>query len=292
MAAVVTSTLNIIGCGRAGRVLGSLWHLNGVFSIGGVLNQSLSSAEDAVAQMGAGRAVTSIADMPAANVWMVATPDLAISQVCAQLAKSSFNQKHSTIFHLSGSLESAILGEAGLLMSAASVHPLRSFSSFDGSKADFAGTWCGFEGDAGLRKSLGRAFEQIGGKVFNIPAGGKLFYHAGSVMVSNYMNALMESGLKLYELAGIDRKTANQLIAPIASSTLRNINADGPTEALTGPILRGDWQVIEAELAALDQNSPELGKIYRELGRITLSMVEDLGSLTDKQLNNLKRVLD
>lgn len=292
MATVVASTLNIIGCGRAGRVLGSLWHLNDVFNIGGVLNQSLSSAQDAVAQMGAGCAVSSIADMPATKFWMVATPDHTISEVCTELAKSPFNQKTSIIFHLSGSLESAILSEAGLLMRAASVHPLRSFANFDGSKADFAGTWCGFEGDAALRQSLGNAFEQIGGRVFDIPAGRKLLYHAASVMVSNYMNALMESGLKLYELAGIDRKTANQLITPIASSTLRNINADGPSQALTGPILRGDWRVIEAELDALDKSSPELANLYRELGRITLSMVEALGVLTETQLVKLKQVLD
>jgi len=291
MTSVCIDSLNIIGCGRAGRVLGALWQRCGVFEIGGVLNQSLGSGRKAVEQMGAGHAVATIDDMPDSRIWMVATPDHCIAEVCSALGKTGFNHSKNIVFHISGSLESTLLKDAGLVTAVASVHPLRSFAEFAVSKDNFAGTWCGFEGDAALRQLLGQAFEKIGGRMFDIPAGGKLLYHAGSVMVSNYMNALVESALQLYQLAGIDRQTASQLIAPIATNTVDNINAVGPASALTGPVLRGDWRVVESELEAIGSHSAELAELYRRLGSITFSMVESIGVLTEEQQRRLKQLL-
>jgi predicted short-subunit dehydrogenase-like oxidoreductase (DUF2520 family) len=34
---------------------------------------------------------------------------------------------------------------------------------------------------------------------------------------------------------------------------------------LTGPIARGDWQTVEAHLAAIRQHAPELERMYRAL---------------------------
>ena len=44
---------------------------------------------------------------------------------------------------------------------------------------------------------------------------------------------------------------------------------------LTGPIARGDWQTIEAHIAALRQYAPDLEPLYRALAA-TLAEAQDL----------------
>src|SRR5689334_15094849 len=56
-------TINIIGCGKAGRTLARLWHEDGVFRIQDILNRSIQSAAEAAAFIGAGRAVAGYADL-------------------------------------------------------------------------------------------------------------------------------------------------------------------------------------------------------------------------------------
>gem|GEM_PF-5595792 len=52
------------------------------------------------------------------------------------------------------------------------------------------------------------------------------------------MTALIDGGLRLFKRAGIDRKTALELMAPLVRETIANIlNNDTPV-ALTGPIAR------------------------------------------------------
>jgi predicted dinucleotide-binding enzyme len=65
----------IICCGRVGRTLGRLWQAKGCYRIEGVVTHSVQTAQEAVDFMGAGQAVASLAELPAADVWMLAVPD-------------------------------------------------------------------------------------------------------------------------------------------------------------------------------------------------------------------------
>ena len=285
-------TLNIIGCGKAGSVLAFLWDKEGVFKIGGVLTQTLTSATHAVAKLGSGRPVSSFGDLGDADLFMIAVPDQQIKHVAMQLAASGVVQSHNIVFHLSGALESSLLAESGLDRTrVASIHPLRSFADFENSIEDFPGTWCGFEGSNEIKSRMDSAFKRIGARMFNISPNSKLLYHSASVIASNYVNALIDSALGAYQLAGIDRNVAQELIKPILQNTCDNILASNPGTALTGPIARGDWQIVSRELEKLESVDTELATIYRIMGRATLALAKSENLLTDTQISELERIL-
>jgi predicted short-subunit dehydrogenase-like oxidoreductase (DUF2520 family) len=266
-------TLNIIGCGAVGAVLGRLFHEARLFRIGDILNRSLASGAAAAAFIGAGRAVSGYAELSAADVYLIAANDGAITACAEALAATGLVGEGAMACHLSGALPSTALGpikDRGAAV--ASVHPVKSFADPAASAAGFAGTWCGIEGDAAAVAVLSEAFEAIGGKIFAVSSDFKTIYHAGAVLVCNYLTSLMEVGLRAYEKAGLPRETALLVIEPLVRGTLDNIFRSGPEQALTGPIARGDVAVVSAQLDAIDGWDGEIASIYRVLGRVALSL--------------------
>ncbi|MBK7049755.1 MAG: NAD(P)-binding domain-containing protein [Rhodoferax sp.] len=103
-------SLNIVGCGRVGRTLGRLWHSQGTFRVQDVLTGSKHTAIDAVEFIGQGHAVSTLAAMRAADLWMLAVPDRQIAQVADDLAQTTLARQHSALaFHCSGALTTSEL---------------------------------------------------------------------------------------------------------------------------------------------------------------------------------------
>lgn len=284
--------LNIIGCGHVARSIGRLLHEQGVFALGDVLCRSRTSACRGVAFMRAGRAVAELGEMRRADVFMLGVPDDHI-QACAQrLARSGLLAPGNIVFHFSGSLPSSELDSVtayGALT--ASIHPIKSFADPEGSCRTFAGTYCGIEGDAAAVGVLTRGFEGIGGKVIPIDAANKDIYHAASVFVCNYVTALLEVGLRCYMKAGLDREAARDIMAPLVRETVENVLRLDTVKGLTGPVARGDHGVVARELNALENWDPDLGELYRGLGKIALDLSTLQGNASEASLKILRDTL-
>lgn len=285
--------LNFVGCGSVARTLGRLWAKKSVFVIGDVLNRSLGSAEKAVEFMGSGRPVDDLGRMGLADLYMIGTPDDRLAETCRALANSGLLAAGSIVFHVSGATRAAELGSAracGAL--AASVHPVKSFADPEMSAPTFEGTWCGGEGDHAALEVLSRAFEAIGGRMFSIDPEHKEIYHAASVFSCNYVTALLEVGIRAYVKAGIPRGTAFEIVEPIVRETIDNLIELETTEALTGPIARGDHRTVTRQIEALDAWNPEYGALYRRLGRIALDLSRLQGTASAESIAVLSRLLD
>ena len=284
--------LSFIGCGKAGRVLGRLWHNAGVFEIADVLTGSHHTALQAVGDIGAGRAIEQSTALSPADVFLIATPDRLIASAAKQLTGSNLVDQKTIVFHLSGATPSMTLRKAGLDSNVvASMHPLRSFGDFRQSVDHFADTWCGFEGDTEARAVLAQAFEDIGGNVFDVNPDARPVYHSACLMVSNFLNALVDAGMDCFAEAGVDRDKALVLSGSILTNTLTNILAKGPVDALTGPVSRGDSAIIAAELAALEDRAPDLAEMYRLMSRATLKTAIRGNQLDQQQIAELNRIL-
>jgi predicted short-subunit dehydrogenase-like oxidoreductase (DUF2520 family) len=282
--------LNIIGCGRVGRTLGRLWAQSGAFAIGDAYDRSSGANHSAIVFIGAGRAVPRVADMQRADAWMLTPPDDEIAAACAEVAASGRLAKGVVVFHCSGALPSAVLTPAidsGALV--ASVHPLKSFADPVSACQTFAGTACAMEGNAGALAVLEPAFQHIGATLQEIDADAKTLYHAASVIVCNYLPALMEAGLRCFEKAGYERSAALRMVEPLVRETLANVFRLGPVKALTGPIARGDDAVVARHLVALPD--PLIASIYRELGKITVQLAHAQGGISDDALNRIEQLL-
>jgi predicted short-subunit dehydrogenase-like oxidoreductase (DUF2520 family) len=155
----------------------------------------------------------------------------------------------------------------------------------------FVGTPCAAEGDRAALQVLVPAFERIGGRVSEIDPRFKTIYHAASVIVCNYLAALLETGLRCYEKAALDRATATHMIEPIVRETLENVLELGTTGALTGPIARGDHDVVASHVIALDSWDARVSSIYRELGLIALDLARERGEADSAVLDKIGALL-
>lgn len=261
--------LNIVGAGHLGRTLGRLFHAHGVYTVQDVLTRSHTSAEEAVAFIGAGRALAQASELRPAQVWMLAVGDDQIASACAALADSGL-LGGAIVFHCSGakgSNELQAASQAGARV--ASVHPVRSFADPAAVAAAFGGTWCGVEGDHDALAQLVAAFEAIGARLVAIDAAAKTVYHAASVFAANYLVTVLDAALRAYAAAGVPLDVARELARPLASETMANVFRLGAPAALSGPIARGDMATVARQHAALEQWDAPTAHLYDALAAAT-----------------------
>ena len=277
----------VVGAGRAGGSLARLWHQSGNVEIKAVYSRSNASelAEAVDASMH-----TNIENLPDANFLMVATPDASLNSVATQLAhqSGSIGTHKAIAFHLSGACSSDELHPLKTCgYKLASVHPLRSFAS--SSQPEFADTLCAIEGDNNALPALQQLFESIEGRIFKINKNNKTAYHGASVISSNGLFALADVALAAWQRAGVDPDTAREIFRSLASETASNIARHGPVVALTGPLSRGDTQVVSEQLRELQSNDKPGAEIYKTLSLRLLSLADH--KLDRETATHLKELL-
>ncbi|WP_035625292.1 Rossmann-like and DUF2520 domain-containing protein [Herminiimonas sp. CN] len=268
-------TLNIVGCGRVGRVLGRLLGRNNLFRVQDVLTRSQAGAADAAAFVGAGAACSEMAALRIADVTLLGVPDDRIAAACAALAARGLLSQNSIVFHCSGALSSQALSAAIACGAAvASVHPVRSFADPEMVAQQFAGTFCGIEGDARALQMLQPALLAIGAQPVALDADAKTLYHAASVFACNYLTTVVDTALRAYSAAGIEPELARRMAQPLIAETLANIFRLGPEQALTGPIARGDLATVARQQAAVAAWDGAAGTLYEALADATRQLAQ------------------
>jgi predicted short-subunit dehydrogenase-like oxidoreductase (DUF2520 family) len=269
----LSRTLAIIGGGNLGKTLGRLWASTQTLELQDVLTRSLESAQRASAFIGAGNPIADFADLRPADIYLIATPDDQIANSGDALARSGCLSADSVVFHCSGALRSAELQSAIRAgASVASIHPIRSFAAPERVVRDFAGTWCGVEGDQRALDILGDAFAAIGAQLVPIDADSKILYHAAAVFAANYLSTLLDVAQATYVKAGIPDDVALKLMAPLVRESLDNIFRLGTANALSGPIARGDMATVEKQQQAVFAWNGEYGELYRQLAKLTVEL--------------------
>ncbi|MDO9194336.1 MAG: DUF2520 domain-containing protein [Undibacterium sp.] len=266
-------SLNIIGAGKVGRVLGRQFVQHQVFHLAQVVTRSAISARQAVAFIGGGEDVSDLGNLVPADVTMLTVPDDLIASTCAELAARGFFGPGSVVFHCSGakaSTELTAASAAGAVV--ASLHPVCSFADPMQLAEHFAGTICSLEGDAAALEILISALQMIQAKVVQISAANKLLYHAGSVFASNYLVTLMETALQAYQAAGIPADIAIAMAEPLARQSLENVFKLGTVAALTGPIARGDMATVEKQGLVVGEWNAASGILYEAFTPLTLAL--------------------
>jgi acyl-CoA synthetase (AMP-forming)/AMP-acid ligase II len=170
--------------------------------------------------------------------------------------------------------------------------PLGYYNDPEASAASFEGTWCAIEGDPEAKQALTPLFKTIGGRLFEVKPESKAIYHGASVFASNNLVALMEISMRCYEQAGISRETAMELIQPLVNSTLQNLYHLGPEKALTGPIARGEVNVVRRQYEALGKWDPQVAELYARLGLVALELSHKQGNASEANLKEIKRILE
>jgi len=217
---------------------------------------------------------------------LVASSDIVFlavaDDVIEQAARAIAWRPGQAVVHLSGGrgLDALIaVTEAG--GTAGCLHPLQTFPGDEtpaAARARFHGIACGIEAPPPLDAVLAGIVEALGGRSFRLEYIDRMAYHAAAVFVSNDVVAAMVAASRAWALAGLPASEARGALGALLTASAAAITERPLTEALTGPIARGDVETVRGHLAALE-SEPELRALYRGLGAELLRL--DLGHDAD-----------
>jgi predicted short-subunit dehydrogenase-like oxidoreductase (DUF2520 family) len=284
--------VSIIGAGVVGSAVGRLLRERG-YEIMSVVSRSMKNATTAAAFIGGGEPGTDPVKGASGAGWIfITTPDKAIQGTCEKIAQGGGFGKGSLAVHMSGALSSKILDSARKAGAGAlSIHPMQSLASSERAVKNFPGSYFSIEGDAESVPEGKEIVVALGGLLVMIPAEQKVLYHAGSAVASNYLVAVLDFAVMIYEALGMKRDEAVKAIMPLVRGTVNNVERVGVPDALTGPIARGDVETVEGHLEVLKKDLPEMLSLYTALGRHTVKVGLAKGSLAEDDAARLMKIL-
>jgi predicted short-subunit dehydrogenase-like oxidoreductase (DUF2520 family) len=171
------------------------------------------------------------------------------------------------------------------------MHPLISFADARLAAGALRGATFTIEGDAAGREAARVLATALGGSVCEIEGDVMPLYHAAATIASNYLVALADAGVELLSKAGFPKDRALSALLPLQAGTVRNLTDLGIPKALTGPIARGDAEVVKAHLSMLDRISPELVPLYREAGKRALKVAARMPEARKEALARIEALL-
>jgi predicted short-subunit dehydrogenase-like oxidoreductase (DUF2520 family) len=282
------STVAIIGAGRVGGAVGHLLGTAG-YTVSTVMRRSPEAARSAAAFIGSGEPTTdAVKAASGADVVIITTSDGAIRTCCETIAAGGGFHPGAVVVHLSGAHTLDLLDaarRAGAFR--AVIHPLQSVPSSEQGVKNIPGSAFRIEADPEALETARKLVQALGGRELALPKWSSdpdsaALYHAGAVAVSNFLVALVDYGLDFYRALGAEKREALAAVAPLIKGTLANIERLGTTEALTGPISRGDAETIRGHLDAMQHRAPELLPLYRTLAKRTIDIAKERGLPEDK----------
>lgn len=179
--------------------------------------------------------------IPPAGLTLLTVPDRAIAEVARLVPPGG------VLLHSSGAAEVEVLRPR---RPAGSLHPLMTFPGPELVPPDFEGVPAAISGDPEAVEAALSLAHALGMRPFLVP-GDRRLYHASAVMAGNFATVLLAEAAAVLAAAGVPEDEAPALLAPLALASIRNAAAAGPRRALTGPVARGDHEVIAGHRAAL-----------------------------------------
>ena len=185
---------------------------------------------------------------------LLCVPDRAIAEAAASVPPGPW------VGHVSGATPLAALEPHERRFG---MHPLQTFTRDRGAKQlDGAFAAVSGETDGALAVGLWLA-RTLGLEPFALADDKRAAYHAGAAIASNYLVTLRRAAGSLLEAAGAPPAALD----PLMRRTIEN------GFELTGPIARGDWATVEAHVAAIRAERPELEPMYVTLAETTKELL-------------------
>lgn len=281
----------LVGAGNVGTTIAFLLKEAG-HTINGVASRSAASAARTGGMLGVPHSTNPPDFTREADVTFLTVPDRSIADVCAAIAAQDGFRPGSIVIHTSGAHSSALLSPARAAGCwTLSFHPLQSFANPESGIKNLPGSFITIEGDEPALPAARRLVADLSCQLLEIPTENKALYHAAACLVCNYFVTLTDLGLQLFEAAGIERKEGLPAIRPLLYCTLQNIIRNGPAQALTGPIARGDSGTVQAHLETMERLTPALLPLYKALGLATVSIAAAKQTLAPVEQESLLKIL-
>lgn len=270
--------IGLIGCGRVGVTIFHLLKRNN--RIVGVYDINRRNRIKAAQLLGIKHNPRYGDIINRSQALFLATPDDAIRTAYERARKHIRSRKF--IYHFSGLLSSDIIPKTRNV-SRASLHPFATFPRIViPPRRKYL---VSVEGDGSAVKAAKGIFKSKYFTLRQIKKGQKITYHLAGVFSSNLLVGLISSTYELAKKLKWKESDIHQFIFPIVEETLSNIKKDGLESALSGPLQRGDAEIIKKHIQALKKDK-NLSTIYKALSSALLENV-----VKDKEKARLKKLL-
>ncbi len=142
------------------------------------------------------------------------------------------------------------------------LHPLQSFTRARGPE-QLDGAYAAVTAESDEAREIGFWLAlELGLDPFELEDTERALYHAGAVVASNFLVTLHRAAADLAEASGAPPGALLPLMRRVIENDFE----------LTGPIERGDWETVEAHLAAIHERSPQVEPLYRALADATTEL--------------------
>jgi predicted short-subunit dehydrogenase-like oxidoreductase (DUF2520 family) len=211
-----------------------------------------------------GLAEADAAAMSGADLCLLTVPDAAVGPVARAVAP--LLGKTTGLVHCAGALTLEALQPAAARRPTGSFHPLVSVT---GPETPLAGHSVAIATRSRvLAPLLGRLAEALGLRPLRVPESGRAAYHAGAAMVASGLVSLLDAAITAWRAAGVPEREATAALAALMRSALAGAELIGTVAAFTGPVVRGDAEVVRAHVRGLP---PDVLPIYLALQRRVLA---------------------
>ncbi len=261
-------SFHIIGLGRVGQTFATVIPQSGRWRLACAVSRSGGGVreDNAICPI-----VPRIGLLPRADAVLVCTPDNAIEEAAAELARLPWLSAQTLVVHFSGAKTIGALNavvKCGATIG--SLHPVFAFADVAQSVRLLRGNLCSLEADgAAAMAVLHDLADAAGLRAFEIPSAQKARYHAALSAASNFSVTLAAFAQDLLRPLNLPEPLARDLVCNLLRQSVENLSHLPPVQALTGPVVRGDDSTVAAHLAALDADERRL---YRMFALSTLAL--------------------
>ncbi len=189
-----------------------------------------------------------------ADIYLIATPDSTISGIVEELPPLN-----GIVVHCSGGTSIESLKE----VKAKGYGVLYPFQTFTKTRpVNLKTIPILVEGNSSKNLEIISNFARsLSEKVIATDSETRAWVHMSGVFTNNFINHLITISNRILNERGIDVNIIN----PLLTETIDKALAIGPVNAQTGPAIRYDEATINKHMKMLQELSPELAKIYKEL---------------------------
>ncbi len=236
------------------------------------------------------------------KIFFLSVPDNEIEKSAAKLSKLNLDFKKSLFVHLSGALN---IDELEVLKRKkahiASFHIMQTFPSKE--ITDLKKLSAAIEtDDKAAEKYLYQLAKDLKLKPFTLKPDKKIYYHLAGVFASNFLIGNLSATKKMFSQTVSNKKDFFSVYEGTINTTLKNAIRKGVSNALSGPVERGDYQTIKKHLSALKKSdklifsnyiiqSLQLLNVSKEKNKKLNSGQLKIKKMLNEEFNHLKKLL-
>ena len=282
------SDVALIGAGRVGTAVAQLLRDRG-HRILGVASRSERSARRAAERLGS--RVFDIDRPVDADVYLLGTGIDPLPELASTLA-AHVGLEGRFVVHFAGAAGITPLADAGAAGAAVcALHPVQSCPDVDAAVRNLPGSFWGVTVSPGHESWVERFVDTLDGTVVLVDEEDRVRWHAAAVVTSNGLAALLAAGESILRDLGV--ADPERVLGPLAAGTLANARTGGGgARTLTGPVVRGETDVVHAHLASLIARSPRLSETYRTVSSLIVEVAALEGRIDGETARSVREALE